>query len=216
MLAPAPVVASAAKAAAEAAAAAAVNTWVENVSSSPGFTSTSAPGVGSPLQHGPASIAVGIGAQAGLGILLDPQAIAALVAEAVSAVGHGTVRSPFSEQILMLAGVGRYRWARWAQPALRAPRGRIPVVDVGTGGVRRLGGGGRAAQDNEVAGLLARLFQKRRQHEVAGMQLILHIRPQALGVVVEVGVHPIVHCIVHMLQRRRPHIGIRVATISAL
>ena len=43
------------------------------------------------------------------------------------------------------------------------------------------------------------------------MQLILHVRPQALGIVVEVGVHPIVHCVVHMLQRRRPHIGVGVA-----
>ena len=153
-------------------------------------------------------VAVGIGAQARLGILLM-QAIAALVAEAVSAVGHGTVLA-LSEQILMLAGVGRIDGLDGLN-RLFGLLGRIPVVDVGTGGVRRLGGGGRAAQDNEVAGLLARLFQKRRQHEVAGMQLILHIRPQALGVVVEVGVHPIVHCIVHMLQRRRPHIGIRVA-----
>ena len=156
-------------------------------------------------------VAVEIGAQTRLGILLV-QAIAALVAEAVGTVGHGTVIA-LSEQILVLAGVGRIdRIDRIdGLDRLLGFLGHVPVVDVGTRGVRRLGGGGGAAQDDEVAGLLARLFQKRRQDEVPSMQLILHVRPQTLGIVVEVGVHPIVHRIVHMLQRRRPHIGVGVA-----
>ena len=88
------------------------------------------------------------------------------------------------------------------------------VGGVGAGGRGGLAFVGQTRQHDEVAGLAHGLVQvvRGRQGVVAGMAGgILHVRLQGLGLVVEVGVDPVVDRLADMLQRRRPDVLIRVA-----
>ena len=128
-------------------------------------------------------------------LVLLVQAQTALIAQAVCRRGDGILVHVVAAHVLVAARLGG-------------------VGGVGAGGRGGLGAIGQTGQHDEVAGLRQSRVQVVRGRQgvvavVAGG--IFHVRRQGLGLVVEVGVDPVVVLGADVLQRGRPHVLIRVA-----